>query len=64
MTLHIVCGWCGIVLEEGSPGARTSHGICGPCNKEQMDKLAAFKKQRQPVKAVDISTASIEELNI
>lgn len=32
-SLHFktVCGWCHIVLEEGSPGAEVSHGICALC---------------------------------
>jgi hypothetical protein len=30
--LRIVCAWCGEVLEEGDPGAETSHGICATCD--------------------------------
>ena len=25
------CSWCGNVLDEGTPGAQTSHGCCPAC---------------------------------
>jgi hypothetical protein len=29
--LRIVCAWCSKVLQEGSPGAPTSHALCLTC---------------------------------
>jgi hypothetical protein len=28
---RIQCSWCGLVLEQGSPDAETSHTICPAC---------------------------------
>ena len=36
MQLRRVCAWCQAVLNEGSPGAEVTHGICEPC----ADRLA------------------------
>lgn len=30
-TLRIICAWCRDVLQRGTPGAPTSHGICPVC---------------------------------
>ena len=30
-TLRVECAWCGKVLQEGDPGAQTSHGMCILC---------------------------------
>ena len=29
--LRKVCSWCGLILQEGTPGALISHGICTAC---------------------------------
>jgi hypothetical protein len=29
-----VCAWCGLVQDEGTPGAKTSHGMCQTCATE------------------------------
>lgn len=34
-----VCGWCGLVLEDGDPPI--SHGICGKC---EADLLATLEE--------------------
>ena len=46
--LRRVCAWCQRVLAEGSPGARTTHGICNECadmmprgKEDQMKKLSS-----------------------
>lgn len=28
---RVVCAWCQVVIEEGPPGAKTSHGMCDDC---------------------------------
>jgi hypothetical protein len=28
---RVLCAWCPAVLEEGTPGAPESHGICDDC---------------------------------
>ena len=32
-TLRLVCAWCQLVLREGTPSARISHGICAACER-------------------------------
>lgn len=29
--LRVICGWCQLVLKEGSPDREISHGICPTC---------------------------------
>lgn len=36
VVFRIVCAWCGLVLREGTPGARTSHGMCPACEKRML----------------------------
>lgn len=31
MTLRVICSWCQLLLREGSPDAKTSHGCCPSC---------------------------------
>lgn len=33
----VACAWCGLVLDEGAPGALTSHGICRECRAAMME---------------------------
>lgn len=27
----VICAWCKVVLEQGPPDAKISHGICATC---------------------------------
>lgn len=38
--LRVVCAWCRRVLEEGTPGAPTSHGCCPRCQKRMLENVA------------------------
>lgn len=32
--LRRVCAWCQAVLDQGTPGAETTHGICADCEEK------------------------------
>jgi len=48
---RIECSWCGKVMEEGDPGAPTSHGICSPCKdkllQDYVDEKAGLVKDQR-----------------
>ena len=55
--MHVICAWCGTILEHGDPGAPVSHGICSDCDaKERADieshwrlKAGSLNPKNQPV---------------
>lgn len=44
--LRRVCAWCKDVLDEGDPGAETSHTICDECGEKERAKLRALQQDR------------------
>ena len=50
--LRKICAWCKAVLQEGSPGARISHGACKPCKDKVMEeaKRAAEEARKKKLK--------------
>jgi len=39
--LRKVCAWCKVTMQEGAPGADTSHGMCPQCELQSLAELAA-----------------------
>lgn len=53
---RVVCAWCDLVLREGSPDAKTSHGICSACASvlhAEMDATDARRPDRREVLDVE-----------
>jgi hypothetical protein len=38
--LHRVCAWCQRVIEQGTPGARTTHVLCPACVEKMLHEVA------------------------
>ena len=46
----IQCSWCGLILRQGDPGEKISHGICPACYDKMMAKIrpASLLKTMDP----------------
>jgi len=44
LKMHRKCAWCSSVIEQGEPGALTSHGLCEACA-EAFLKQAGLEKE-------------------
>jgi len=40
VVLRVVCAWCQDVLQEGTPGAATSHACCPRCQTQLLKGVA------------------------
>lgn len=58
--LRLVCSWCQKVLEQGTPGAEVSHGMCADCEAREFSsappqKPSPLERQPQPSKSASVS---------
>lgn len=46
LCVRVTCAWCNTILQEGSPGARVSHGICESCDRTLLRTVPDNLEQR------------------